>query len=428
MGGLTASDAAIRHEDGPNAAPQAAPSARPLVLSGAKRLRFDALPPLGLYIHVPWCVRKCPYCDFNSHELRDALPERDYVSALIRDIEHSLPQVWARTVYTIFFGGGTPSLLSARAVDEILSAVRARLRLATDAEITLEANPGTVEAHRFSGFRAAGVNRLSLGVQSFDARHLRSLGRIHDEREARQAIEIAQRVFDNVNLDLMYALPGQTLAESAADIAAAIAYAPAHISAYHLTIEPNTLFHRHPPQLPDDDRSAQMQERLEEDLAGAGYENYEISAFAQPGRRCAHNLNYWRFGDYLGVGAGAHSKLTMRDRVVRAMRYKQPRRYMQQAAADQPVQTSHEVTLHDLPFEFMMNAMRLAEGFELTLFEERTGLPRTTVLGALGRAEREGLVERDHVRVQPSVRGRRFLNDLLLRFLPAEHSEPPQAG
>ena len=410
---------AASRQEGARAA-QAVPlrSASTLARTGADRIRFTALPPLALYIHVPWCVRKCPYCDFNSHELRESLPEREYVAALIGDIEHALPQVWGRTVYTIFFGGGTPSLLSGAAIEEILAAVRARLRVATDAEVTLEANPGTVESERFAAFRAAGVNRLSLGVQSFDPHHLQAIGRIHDDRQARRAIEIAQRAFDNVNVDLMYALPRQSAREALADIDSAIEYGPAHICAYHLTIEPNTLFHRRPPPVPDDDEAAQMQERIEAHLARAGYENYEISAFARPGRRCLHNLNYWRFGDYLGVGAGAHSKLSFADRVVRAMRYKQPRQYMQQVRAGEPAQETHEVAARDLPFEFMMNAMRLVHGFELELFEERTGLPRTIVLDRLDRAERDGLIERDHVRVRPTLRGRRFLNELLVRFLP----------
>ena len=383
------------------------------------QVKLAALPPLALYIHVPWCVRKCPYCDFNSHELRAALPEAAYVTAVVADLELALPQVWGRPVYSIFFGGGTPSLLSAQAVDDILSAVRARVPLAIEAEITLEANPGTAEAERFADFRSAGVNRLSLGVQSFSPRYLRALGRIHDDLQARRAIEIAQQVFDNVNLDVMYALPGQTLRDAQADIDAAIAYRPTHISAYHLTIEPNTLFHRQPPPLPDDDEAAQMQVELEARLAQAGYANYEVSAFAQPGRRCAHNLNYWRFGDYLGIGAGAHSKLSFPDRIFREMRYKQPRQYMEQVGKRAPVQEAHPIAPRDLPFEFMMNAMRLTEGFELQLYEERTGLARATVLHLLDQAERDGLIERDHVCVRPTLRGRRFLNELLLRFLPS---------
>jgi len=391
---------------------------KPLTGLSSDRVRLSALPPLSLYIHVPWCVRKCPYCDFNSHELRQTLPEREYVAALIADLEHALPQIWGRSVYSVFFGGGTPSLLSAAAVEEILSAVRARMRLAAEAEITLEANPGTVEAQKFTGFRSAGVNRLSLGVQSLNPRYLKAIGRIHDDVDARRAIEIAQRTFDNVNLDLMYALPEQSLDHATADIDSAIAYRPAHISAYHLTLEPNTLFHRYPPPLPDDDQSSAMQEAIEDRLGAAGYENYETSAFAQPGRRCAHNLNYWRFGDYLGIGAGAHSKLSFPDRIVRTMCYKQPQQYLHEALAGAPAQEAHEVTARDLAFEFMLNALRLGEGFDLQLFEERTGLARVAVIATLDRAEHDGLIERDHVHVRPTLRGRRFLNDLLQRFLP----------
>jgi putative oxygen-independent coproporphyrinogen III oxidase len=368
---------------------------------------LTVLPPLSLYIHVPWCVRKCPYCDFNSHELRASLPEQEYVAALIADLELSLPEIWGRPVYTIFFGGGTPSLLSAQAVDAVLQAVRARVRLDASAEITLEANPGTVDANQFAGYRTAGVNRLSLGVQSFDGNNLRALGRIHDADQARRAVEMAQRHFDNVNIDLMYALPAQTAANALADIDAAAAFAPTHLSAYHLTIEPNTLFHRSPPPLPDDEAR----------LAAAGYEHYETSAFARTGYRCAHNLNYWRFGDYLGVGAGAHSKISFPDRIVRAMRTKHPRQYMTQAAPG-AIQETHTVAARDLPFEFMMNALRLTDGVALRLYPERTGLPLTTVLPLLEAAERDGLIERDHAQVRPSSRGRRFLNDLLQRFLP----------
>ena len=379
---------------------------------------LTALPPMSLYIHVPWCVRKCPYCDFNSHELRDSLPEQEYVAALIADLELSLPGIWGRPVYTVFFGGGTPSLLPAEAIDRVLAAFRARLQLAADAEITLEANPGTFEAEKFHDFRAAGVNRLSVGVQSFDGHNLRALGRIHDAEQARRAVEMAQRHFDNVNIDLMYALPRQTQPNALADIESALALAPAHLSAYHLTIEPNTLFHRSPPPLPDDDSAAEMQQSLEARLAAAGYEHYETSAFARPGFRCAHNLNYWRFGDYLGIGAGAHSKISFPDRIVRAMRTKHPRQFMAQAASG-AIQETHSVAVHDLPFEFMMNALRLNDGFALRLYPERTGLALTTVLPLLEAAERDGLIERDHVEVRPSLRGRRFLNDLLQRFLPA---------
>lgn len=382
------------------------------------RIALQALPPLSLYIHIPWCVRKCPYCDFNSHELRNELPEREYVAALIADLDMALPSIWGRTLYTIFFGGGTPSVFRPESIAEIIGAVRARLRLMPDAEITLEANPGTVDAARFEGFREAGVNRLSIGIQSFDVRHLRALGRIHDDRGAREAVEAARQSFDNFNLDLMYGLPNQTLSEALSDIDVALSYAPTHLSAYHLTLEPNTLFHRSPPTLPDDDVCAQMQEAIEVRLAAAGFDNYETSAFARPSRRCQHNLNYWRFGDYLGIGAGAHGKLSFPDRIVRQMRSKHPRQYLETAGTAASLQDEHDVAVADLPFEFMMNAMRLAEGFPLAMFEERTGLSTNLVLRTLDRAERDGLIERDHVSVRPSLRGRRFLNELLQRFLP----------
>jgi putative oxygen-independent coproporphyrinogen III oxidase len=385
--------------------------------------RFKALPPLSLYIHIPWCVRKCPYCDFNSHEARGAVPEAGYVAALIADLEAALPLVWGRKVYTVFIGGGTPSVFSARSIDAILAAVRARVPLATDAEITLEANPGTFEAEKFRDFRAAGVTRLSIGIQSFNPRLLKAIGRIHDDDEARRAVAIAQTSFDNVNLDLMYALPGQTLAEARADIDAAIACAPQHVSAYHLTLEPNTYFHRYPPQLPDDDASAGMQLAIEAALAAAGYEHYETSAFARPGARSRHNLNYWTFGDYLGIGAGAHSKLSFTDRIVRLVRYRQPAQYMKRAVEGAAVEQEQPVTAAEAGFEFMMNALRLNEGFALSLFEERAGVPLTTVLRGLAEGERRGLIARDHQRVAPTPLGQRFLNDLLQVFL-----EPGDAG
>jgi len=383
---------------------------------------LKALPPLSLYVHIPWCVRKCPYCDFNSHEVhgkaQGEAPEQDYVRALIADLELALPQIWGRRVYSIFFGGGTPSLFSARAIEELLAAFRARLNLAADAEITLEANPGTFESAKFRDYRACGVNRLSIGIQSFNPAKLKALGRIHDGEEARRAIGIAQAHFDNINLDLMYALPQQTLAEAEQDIATAAGYATSHLSAYHLTLEPNTLFYRHPPPLPDGELAADMQDLIEERLAGEGYLNYETSAFARPGRECRHNLNYWRFGDYLGIGAGAHSKLSFPDRILRQMRYKQPREYLQKTAAGAPVQEEHSVLRKDLGFEFMMNALRLSEGFEVRLFAERTGLALTAVERPLQEAVQRGLITRDHVRIAPTQRGRRFLNDLLQLFLP----------
>ena len=390
---------------------------RSALITRHSSLQFDALPPLSLYIHIPWCVRKCPYCDFNSHEARGDLPEDDYVAALLLDLEAALPRVWGRQVLTVFIGGGTPSLISVRALDALLAGVRARLPLVADAEITMEANPGTVEAEKFAGFRAAGINRLSLGIQSFNDGHLKALGRIHDAAEARRAAELALRTFDNVNLDLMYALPGQTPDEAAADIAAAVAYAPQHLSAYHLTLEPNTYFHRYPPALPDDDSAAEMQDALEAQLAAAGYEHYETSAFARPGRRSKHNLKYWRFGDYLGIGAGAHSKISFKNKVLRESRARQPKAYLAQAAAGAVVPESRDVTLAELPGEFMMNALRLNQGFDLSLFAARTGLELTEILAPLDRAEARGLLTRDHQRAVPTPLGRRFLNDLMQLFL-----------
>ena len=378
--------------------------------------RFAALPPLALYIHIPWCVRKCPYCDFNSHEAREAVPEARYVAALLADLEQALPSVWGRRVYSVFFGGGTPSLFSARSIDAVLAAVRARLPLAPDAEVTLEANPGTVEAGKFREFHAAGVNRLSIGIQSFNPAHLKSLGRIHDDEEARRAVEAAQASFDNFNLDLMYGLPGQAAGEARADIETALGYHPPHLSCYHLTLEPNTHFHRFPPQLPDDDATAAMQEIIETMLAEAGYDHYEVSAFARRGACCSHNLNYWTFGDYLGIGAGAHSKLSFSDRIVRQMRVKHPEHYLEAAERGAPVQEEYEVATDGIVLEFMMNALRLNEGFPAALFEERAGLSLTATLRGLDEAERRGLIARDHARIAPTALGQRYLNDLLQLF------------
>jgi putative oxygen-independent coproporphyrinogen III oxidase len=399
---------------GPAVSPPAVPST----------LRLTTLPPLSLYVHIPWCVRKCPYCDFNSHEARGAPPEERYIAALIADLDRALPQVWGRRVYSVFFGGGTPSLFSAGGIDAILSAVRARVPLAADAEITLEANPGTFEISKFAAYRSAGVNRLSIGIQSFNPGHLSALGRIHDDHEAHRAIEIARANFDNFNLDLMYGLPGQTSEEARADIRSALEYAPPHLSAYHLTIEPNTYFHRFPPRLPDDDATAAMQDDIESLLSAHGYVHYETSAFALArdtatvAFQCRHNLNYWTFGDYLGIGAGAHSKISSPDRIAREMRYKQPAQYIEKALQDTAVQTRVAVGPRDVAFEFMMNALRLSGGFEAALYAERTGLPLTTVLRELDEAERRGFITRDHQRIAPTPLGRRFLNDLLQIFLP----------
>ena len=381
----------------------------------------EASVPLSLYVHVPWCVQKCPYCDFNSHGLRDRLPEDDYVAALIADLEAALPLVWGRRVVSVFFGGGTPSLLSGQAVDTLLAAIRARLPLIYGAEVTLEANPGTAESGKFAAFRAAGVTRLSLGIQSFNPGHLKALGRIHDAQEACTAIELAARHFDNFNLDLMYGLPQQTLPQALADLEQALTFAPPHLSCYQLTLEPNTAFAAAPPPLPDPDLCADMQEAIEARLAAAGYAHYETSAFAQPDRQCRHNRNYWTFGDYLGIGAGAHSKLTIPTpegrKIVRQMRWKQPRQYLAQVASGKPIQDEFAVSTDELPFEFMMNALRLNQGFETTLFAERTGLPLTVVETRLQQAENDGLIERSPERIAPTRQGQRFLNRLLERFL-----------
>lgn len=376
--------------------------------------------PLSVYVHIPWCVRKCPYCDFNSHAQREAIPETRYLDALERDLEASLPEVWGREVGSIFIGGGTPSLFTPEGIDRLLSLLRTLLRVSPLAEITLEANPGTFEAARFRGYREAGVNRLSLGIQSFNPGHLKALGRIHDEVEARAAAEAAIGLFESVNLDLMYALPGQTLGQARADLETALRLGPAHLSAYHLTLEPNTPFAAHPPELPDDDLSADMQLQAEDLLGAAGYQHYETSAFARPGALCRHNLNYWTFGDYLGLGAGAHGKLSFHDRIERQSRLKHPRAYMDAACASPPNPIAEARTLgrDDRVFEFMMNALRLNEGFDPRLFEARTGLSIAAAERGLATAERRGLLLRDLHNIRPSATGRRFLNELLQGFLP----------
>ena len=389
-------------------------------VSTAQALEFRVSPPLALYVHVPWCVQKCPYCDFNSHEANGEIPERQYVDALIADLQSALPLIWGRPVVSVFFGGGTPSLLSPAAIDELITAFRTLAMLAPDAEITLEANPGTVEAEKFAGFRAAGVNRLSLGIQSFNEGHLKALGRIHDAGEAKRAAQLAGEHFPAFNLDLMYGLPGQTLEQALSDVETAIAFKPAHLSCYQLTLEPNTRFAAFPPELPEGDTCADMQDAIEARLAAAGFTNYETSAFAQPGRQCRHNLNYWYFGDYLGIGAGAHSKLTLHDRVLRQMRWKHPKAYLENVASGNPVQESNEVAAADLPFEFMMNALRLADGFHPSLFEARTAQPLGLILPQLKAAEAEGLLEVGPEKIAPTLKGRRFLNVLLERFLERE--------
>ena len=380
---------------------------------------FDALPPLSLYVHIPWCLKKCPYCDFNSHERRREIPEARYVDALLADLELALPSIWGRRVHTVFFGGGTPSLFAPDSIDRILAGVRARVLLAPDAEITLEANPGTFERVRFAGFKAAGINRLSVGVQSFEPRFLNALGRVHDADEARAAAAAAIEIFGNVNLDLMYALPGQTLADAQSDLDEALRFSPPHLSFYHLTIEPNTLFHRYPPALPDDETAADIEDAIAETLGAAGYLHYETSAYARPGHECRHNLNYWHFGDYLGIGAGAHSKLSFQQRVVRQVRHKQPQHYIEEAERGSPLAEDRTVERNEIGFEFMLNALRLTEGVPVALFAERTGFPMTLVQKALDEAEQRGLIERDHQHIRPTPLGQRFLNDLQAIFLPA---------
>jgi oxygen-independent coproporphyrinogen-3 oxidase len=385
------------------------------------------LPPLSLYVHVPWCLRKCPYCDFNSHEKRGDLPEGEYVDALVADLESMLPKVWGRRLHTIFIGGGTPSLFSPESIDRLLVAVRTRIPVDPEAEITMEANPGTFEAARFRGYREAGVNRLSVGVQSFSDAKLGAIGRVHGADEARRALEHALAIFPTVNADLMYALPGQVLEEALADVREAIALGVPHVSAYHLTLEPDTHFHRFPPALPEEDAAADMQVAIEEALGAAGYGHYETSAFARPGHRARHNLNYWTFGDYIGIGAGAHGKISFQHRIVREARIRKPATYLRAALAGDAIDESREVEERELPFEFMMNALRLVEGFPVALFTQRTGLPITAVERELEGAEAAGLLELDHLRIRPTPAGQRFLNELLQRFLPAARPRPRAA-
>ena len=381
-------------------------------------LQLSALPPLSLYIHLPWCLKKCPYCDFNSHEMSSEVPEQRYVDALVADLEAALPLIWGRTIHSIFIGGGTPSLFSPQAIDRLLGDVRARLKLSADCEITLEANPGTFERDRFRAFRSAGVTRLSVGVQSFNDEHLKALGRVHDSAQAIAAVEEAASAFDTFNLDLMYALPGQTLESLAQDIKTALALQPPHISIYHLTIEPNTYFAKFPPVIPEDDTAYDMLDLITDTLSPAGLHRYEISAYARDGHKCFHNLNYWQFGDYLGIGAGAHSKLSFAHRIQRQVRFREPRLYMERALAGHCVAQDVEVSRADLPFEFMLNALRLKEGFALNQFYERTGLSITAIQNGLEEGERKGLLERDFSRVRATVRGYDFLNDLQALFLP----------
>ena len=407
-------------QSAPSSAPSAAvrkPGVVPAGLGG--RTILSSLPPLSLYVHVPWCVRKCPYCDFNSHELKKELPEQDYLDALQADLEQALPLIWGRQVISVFIGGGTPSLLSAAALDRMLAMFRACLNLLPDAEVTLEANPGTAEADRFADYAASGVNRISLGIQSFDDRALKALGRIHDARQARAAIEFAQNAVPRVNLDLMYALPGQSLEACADDLRQAMSFGTGHLSLYHLTLEPNTVFAKYPPALPDDDLGAAMQDLITCETGAGGWERYEVSAYARPGQRCRHNLNYWEFGDYLGIGPGAHGKLSFHDRIVRQARLKNPVSWMEKAVRRDGSHLAEDRKLpwKDLGFEFMLNALRLKEGVERGSFIERTGQSILVIEPAIERAVAKGLLEADRSRLKATAHGWEFLNDLLAEFL-----------
>ena len=374
-------------------------------------------PPLSLYIHIPWCVKKCPYCDFNSHESKQEIPEKRYVQALIADLEQSIPRVYGRKIKSIFFGGGTPSLFSAESINEILSVVRMLTPLEYGAEITLEANPGAIDTAHFAGYKQAGVNRVSIGIQSFNADYLKSLGRVHDSAQAIAAAELALNTFERVNLDVMYGLPKQTLQHALADAQMAVNLQPDHLSFYHLTLEPNTPFYRTPPSLPSDDTSADMQEQIEALLDEHGYEHYETSAFCKPNSLARHNINYWQFGDYLGIGAGAHSKLSYHDKITREARHKHPKGFMENAENGNAVDNTLTIAQNDFGFEFMMNALRLTNGFEAKLFTERTGMPWQAVSMRVAEALNKGLITQEATRIKPTLLGQRYLNNLLEIFL-----------
>ena len=385
----------------------------------ADRPRLTSLPPLSVYVHVPWCVRKCPYCDFNSHEQPAVLPEARYLDALQADLEQALPDIWGRQVHTVFIGGGTPSLLSAAGIERLLALLRSHLNLWPDAEITLEANPSTAEAERFMAYAASGVNRISLGIQSFDDAKLLALGRVHDAGQARAAIEMAQRAVGRVNLDLMFALPGQTLVQCEQDAREALSFGTEHLSMYHLTFEPNTVFAKYPPVVPDDELAFDMQDTIVALAHGAGFERYEVSAFAKAGARARHNVNYWEFGDYLGIGPGAHGKLSFHDRIERQARQRNPESWMRSALARDATHIAEKRQLNtaELPFEFMLNALRLEKGVASTLYTERCGLPIASMNKALLLATQKGLLHEDPLRLQATEVGWRFLNELQALFL-----------
>lgn len=408
-------------------APAQAGAQQRVIFVGKESTRTPVQPPLALYVHVPWCLRKCPYCDFNSHAIEpgQSLPEDAYLDALRADLESTLASVWSRTVHSVFLGGGTPSLLSAAGVERLLSDVRARLPLAPECEITLEANPGTLEAGRFAQYRRSGVNRLSIGVQSFEDEKLRALGRVHDAAQALAAVEAARREFANFNIDLMIGLPGQSAEQARADVERALQFSPPHLSVYQLTLEPNTVYYKYPPTLPDEETLSAMQSSVDDLLAQAGYEHYEVSAYAKPGRAARHNVNYWTFGDYLGIGAGAHAKISLPDRIVREERYRSPASYLQHAARGKFVASSRVLSRSDLVFEFMLNALRLRSGFTPALFTQRTGLAFSDIEPSLRKAQDRGLIRVDTQRICPTQLGMRFLNDLQAMFL---EPSPEAAG
>ena len=382
---------------------------------------FTNLPPLSLYIHFPWCVQKCPYCDFNSHELKGSLNEKNYINALIQDLEQELPLFWGRSISSIFMGGGTPSLFSPESIDQLLSALRARLTFAPDIEITMEANPGTIDLEKFKEFSAAGINRLSIGIQSFNDEKLQSLGRIHGPKEAIRAAELAHDAgFNSFNLDLMYGLPNQSLKQAVEDVETAIALEPKHLSHYQLTIEPNTFFHHQPPTTPNDDKLWEMQLACQTSLARNNYKQYEISAYAKDDYQCQHNLNYWQFGDYLGIGAGAHGKLTNapQQEISRSWKVKQPQDYLDKAESEKRISGQKILSRDDASFEFMMNALRLNNGFETEIFQQHTGLPISVIEKALQQAEEKGWISWELKRIKPTDKGRQFLNNLLELFMP----------
>jgi len=381
---------------------------------------FTSSLPLSLYIHIPWCLRKCPYCDFNSHETADGLPEQDYIDALITDLEQELPAIWGRTIHSLFFGGGTPSLMSAAGLDQLLGRIRMLVPLAPNAEITLEANPGTAEQAKFREFRQLGINRLSIGVQSFSDHALKELGRVHDGADALGAFSMARDAgFDNINLDLMYGLPRQDINAAIADIEQALALQPEHLSHYQLTLEPNTLFHHRPPPLPDDDTLWDMQLACQSRLAAAGFEHYEVSAYARERQWCRHNLNYWEFGDYVGIGAGAHGKITdsFKQHIRRSSKPRQPQAYIDSARRGESLGSEHIVTRDEVGLEYMMNTLRLQRGFPVHQFQERCGQALTLIEKPLQQAEQRGLLHRDIHRIRATDSGQRYLNELLTLFM-----------